>query len=83
VVVNRAVKVSVRLPAGVPVRRAVTWVNRKRVSHTRRGGLVTFRLPASRAGAPVDWAVTRAKAKPGPKRHRTPATRGSGPNFTG
>jgi hypothetical protein len=70
VVVRRAIRVSVRVPKGVPARRAVTWVNRHRVRHTRRGGMVAFRLPA-RGGAPVDWAVTAGK-KP-LKRHKARA----------
>jgi hypothetical protein len=65
--VSRAMRVSVRVPVGVPARRALTWVNRKRVRHTRRGKFVTFRLPA-RGGAAVDWAVTRKKARGGPSR---------------
>jgi hypothetical protein len=65
--VSRAIRVSVRVPSAVGVRRAVTWVGRKRVRHTRRGKLVTFRLPA-RGGAAVDWAVTRKKARGGASR---------------
>ena len=53
---------SVRPPAGSRARRAVTWVNRKRVRHTRRGKFVTFRLRA-RGGAAVDWAVTSGAAR--------------------
>src|SRR3954452_4603587 len=53
---SRTIRVSVRPPRGVRVRRAVTWVGGTRVRHTRRGGLITFRL-RGRAGAAVDWAV--------------------------
>jgi hypothetical protein len=67
-----ALRVSVRVPAGVPARRALTWVDGKKVRHTRAGGLVSFRLPA-RAGVAADWAVTKAAArrrKP-KRRHRS------------
>jgi hypothetical protein len=60
--VKHAVRVSVRVPAGVRPRAALTWANGRRVRHTRRGGLVTFRLRA-RAGSPVDWAVTKGPAR--------------------
>jgi hypothetical protein len=52
------IRISVRRPAGVPRRRAVTWVDGRRVRHSSRGRFVTFRL-AARAGRAVDWAVTR------------------------
>jgi hypothetical protein len=82
VAVERGVRVSVRVPPGVRPRAAVTWANGRRVRHTRRGGLVTFRLPASRGGAAVDWAVT--KAQPKPRRGRAQAQqRGGRPSFTG
>ena len=53
-----SIRMSVRVPAGVPARLAVTWAGGHRVRHSRRGRLVTFRVRA-RAGLPVDWAVTR------------------------
>jgi hypothetical protein len=56
---SRTIRVSVRLPAGVRARSALTWVGSRRVGHTIRHGLVTFRL-RGRAGAAVDWAVTKA-----------------------
>jgi hypothetical protein len=58
-VVSRAVRVTVRVPRGLRARSVVTWVGGRRVGHTRRGRFVTFRL-RPRAGAAVDWAVTRA-----------------------
>jgi hypothetical protein len=52
------IHMSVRPPTGVPARLAATWVDGRRVRHSRRGRLVTFRL-RGRAGRAVDWAVTR------------------------
>jgi hypothetical protein len=57
----RPIRVTVRLPRGVRPRSAVTWVAGRKVRHTRRGGLVSFRLAPRRAGAAVDWAVTGAR----------------------
>jgi hypothetical protein len=53
-----SLRISVRRPPGVPARRAVTWVDGRRVRHSARGRFVTFRL-VGRAGRAVDWAVTR------------------------
>jgi hypothetical protein len=57
---RRAIRMSVRRPAGVPARLVVTWVEGRRVRHRNRGRMVTFRLRA-RAGVAVDWAVTRGR----------------------
>jgi hypothetical protein len=78
------IRMSVRPPRGVPARRAVTWVDGRKVRHGVRAGLLTFALRA-RAGARVDWAVTRAPAaarrKPAPPRPHGGGRRA--PAFTG
>ncbi|MEA2422568.1 MAG: cellobiose phosphorylase, partial [Thermoleophilaceae bacterium] len=83
-----AISVSVRVPAGVRASAAVTWVNGRKAAHTRRGGLLTFRLAPPHAGAAADWAVTRAPAvrRRVPRRPRPHRSRGHthrAPDFTG
>jgi hypothetical protein len=76
------VRMSVRPPAGVPARLAVTWANGRKVRHSVRGGMLAFALPAH-SGAAADWAVTRAPAR---KAARSRPHGGGGrrqPAFTG